>query len=156
MVSGKNCRYVLGFDPVKRRRFTLNAGLTSHQLPTYPLPHARQARLERRAEAFGRENSSWLQVWWNKLSYLEYRDPVVIFVSYFVHFEDDPNAAPAALVCPPPGSGTAFPAPPAGPSPALAARRAASLCFHMLKYRELVKTGSLVGRLARVVLTAFL
>ena len=49
------------------------------------------------------------------------------------------------MVSPPPGSGPAYPAPVAVPSPALAARRAAALCFHMLKYREVVKTGALAS-----------
>ena len=47
-----------------------------------------QKRLEKRASEL--PNSSWLQEWWNKGSYLEYREPVVIFVSYFFHFADLP------------------------------------------------------------------
>ena len=38
-------------------------------------------------------NSSWLQLWWNQLGYLQVRDPVIINVSYFFHFADDPTLA---------------------------------------------------------------
>ena len=47
-----------------------------------------QRRLEQRAVDY--KDSSWLQEWWNKGSYLEYREPNVIFVSYFFHFADLP------------------------------------------------------------------
>ncbi len=47
-----------------------------------------QRRLEARAEAYA--DSSWLQEWWNRGSYLDYREPVVVFVSYFFHFADLP------------------------------------------------------------------
>lgn len=38
-------------------------------------------------------NSSWLQHWWNTAGYLQVRDSVVINVSYFFHFANDPTAA---------------------------------------------------------------
>ena len=50
-----------------------------------------QERLLRRKEEFA--DSSWLQLWWNTLGYLQVRDPVVINVSYFFHFADDPSSA---------------------------------------------------------------
>lgn len=37
------------------------------------------------------KDSSWLQLWWNQLGYLQPRDSVVINVSYFFHFKDDPT-----------------------------------------------------------------
>jgi carnitine O-acetyltransferase len=37
------------------------------------------------------KDSSWLQMWWNQLSYLQFRDSVVYNVSYFLHFKDDPT-----------------------------------------------------------------
>jgi carnitine O-acetyltransferase len=37
------------------------------------------------------KDSSWLQHWWNTAGYLQVRDPVVINVSYFFHFSDDPT-----------------------------------------------------------------
>jgi len=36
-------------------------------------------------------NSSWLQQWWNQGGYLQVRDPVVVNVSYFFSFVDDPT-----------------------------------------------------------------
>jgi carnitine O-acetyltransferase len=38
-------------------------------------------------------DSSWLQLWWNTWGYLQVRESVVINVSYFFHFADDPSAA---------------------------------------------------------------
>jgi carnitine O-acetyltransferase len=46
--------------------------------------------LERQAEM---KNSSWLQSWWNTLGYLQVRDPVVLFVSYFFQLPDNSTAA---------------------------------------------------------------
>jgi carnitine O-acetyltransferase len=48
-----------------------------------------QKRLEQRREEF--PDSSWLQLWWNTAGYLQVRDPVMINVSYFFHFSDDPT-----------------------------------------------------------------
>ncbi|KAH9936124.1 acyltransferase ChoActase/COT/CPT [Fomitopsis serialis] len=46
-----------------------------------------QARLEARAREPGMR--SWLADWWNEAAYMGYRDPVVVYVSYFyVHVED--------------------------------------------------------------------
>ncbi|KAJ3416921.1 Carnitine O-acetyltransferase mitochondrial [Chytridiales sp. JEL 0842] len=45
-----------------------------------------QKRLEKRRDT---EPTSWLLEWWNDLSYMGYRDPVVIFVSYFFCFRDE-------------------------------------------------------------------
>lgn len=36
-------------------------------------------------------DSSWLQRWWNQLGYLQFRGSVVINVSYFFQFDDDPT-----------------------------------------------------------------
>jgi carnitine O-acetyltransferase len=41
--------------------------------------------------------SSWLQDWWNRYSYLEYREPVVVYVSYFFHFVDDAHLGTGPL-----------------------------------------------------------
>jgi carnitine O-acetyltransferase len=49
-----------------------------------------QKQLQNRANNFSR-TSSWLQLWWNTWCYLQVRDPVVINVSYFFHFCDDPT-----------------------------------------------------------------
>lgn len=37
------------------------------------------------------KDSSWLQLWWNQLAYLQYRGSVVVNVSYFFQFQDDPT-----------------------------------------------------------------
>jgi carnitine O-acetyltransferase len=52
-------------------------------------PHAAelQTLLKKRAAEPGRDN--WLSEWWNDVAYMAYRDPVVVFVSYyFVHVDD--------------------------------------------------------------------
>jgi carnitine O-acetyltransferase len=52
-------------------------------------PHAAQlqTRLQDRAAQPGMNN--WLADWWNDAAYMGYRDPVVVFVSYFfVHLQD--------------------------------------------------------------------
>jgi len=48
-----------------------------------------QKRLEERRQVFS--DSSWLQLWWNTAGYLQVRDPIMINVSYFFHFSDDPT-----------------------------------------------------------------
>jgi carnitine O-acetyltransferase len=46
-----------------------------------------QTRLQDRAAQPGMD--SWLADWWNDAAYMGYRDPVVVFVSYFfVHIQD--------------------------------------------------------------------
>ncbi|KAJ2489525.1 Carnitine O-acetyltransferase mitochondrial [Coemansia sp. RSA 2050] len=60
-----------------------------------------QRRLEARAAEPGRPN--WLEEWWNDLSYMGYRDPVVPYVSYFYAYKDDklrrkPTQRAAAIV----------------------------------------------------------
>jgi carnitine O-acetyltransferase len=46
-----------------------------------------QQRLKDRAATPGIEN--WLADWWNDVAYMGYRDPVVVFVSYFyVHVDE--------------------------------------------------------------------
>eukprot|EP00538_Stauroneis_constricta_P004334 CAMPEP_0119555840 /NCGR_PEP_ID=MMETSP1352-20130426/7937_1 /TAXON_ID=265584 /ORGANISM="Stauroneis constricta, Strain CCMP1120" /LENGTH=791 /DNA_ID=CAMNT_0007602683 /DNA_START=108 /DNA_END=2483 /DNA_ORIENTATION=- len=52
---------------------------------------ALQQRLVDRRQSLGMRDSSWLQEWWNQMGYLQVRDPVVVNVSYFFHFVDDPT-----------------------------------------------------------------
>ncbi|KAJ2742057.1 Carnitine O-acetyltransferase mitochondrial [Coemansia sp. BCRC 34301] len=54
-----------------------------------------QRRLEMRAAKPGRAN--WLEEWWNDLSYMGYRDPVVPYVSYFYAYKDDKMRRKATL-----------------------------------------------------------
>ena len=46
-----------------------------------------QRRLKQRQKEQG-GNNSWLQEWWNEYSYLGYREPNVVYVSYFYHFRN--------------------------------------------------------------------
>ncbi|KAJ1784384.1 Carnitine O-acetyltransferase mitochondrial [Coemansia sp. RSA 1938] len=52
-----------------------------------------QRRLKARAAEPGR--ASWLEEWWNDLSYMGYRDPVIPFVSYHYSYNDDPRCTRA-------------------------------------------------------------
>jgi len=71
-----------------------------------------QRRLEERRLIDGMKN--WLSEWWNDVAYMGYRDPVVVFVSYFyVHVDDRLRKEPA--------------------------QRAASLVKAMLPFREMVE-----------------
>jgi carnitine O-acetyltransferase len=77
-----------------------------------PLAAELQKRLKDRAAA--PETLSWLSEWWNDVAYMGYRDPVVVYVSYFfVHVADPLRKDPA--------------------------KRAASLIKAMLPFRELVE-----------------
>jgi carnitine O-acetyltransferase len=51
-----------------------------------------QKRLLERKQEMDATDSSWLQLWWNTLGYLQVRDSSMINVSYFFHFADDPHA----------------------------------------------------------------
>lgn len=65
-----------------------------------PLAAELQRRLE--ARAADPDTKNWLADWWNEAAYMGYRDPVVVFVSYFyVHVDDrrgDPAARAARLI----------------------------------------------------------
>ena len=76
-----------------------------------------QRRLEERAATAAEPGgmANWLADWWNEAAYMAYRDPVVVYVSYFyVHVAD------AAIRDAP--------------------RRAATLLKAMLPFRKLVET----------------
>ena len=75
-----------------------------------PLAAELQKRLKERAAG----RTSWLSEWWNDVAYMGYRDPVVVYVSYFyIHLDDKLRRDPA--------------------------KRAASLIKAMLPFRELVE-----------------
>ncbi|KAG6334319.1 hypothetical protein ID866_4773 [Astraeus odoratus] len=75
-----------------------------------------QARLEARAADPSIKN--WLADWWNDVAYMGYRDPVVVYVSYFyVHIDDPRRRDPV--------------------------KRAASLIKAMLPFRNLVESKEL-------------
>ncbi|GKZ01379.1 carnitine O-acetyltransferase mitochondrial [Mayamaea pseudoterrestris] len=50
-----------------------------------------QERLEQRQQQL--RHTSWLQQWWNTWGYLQVRESIMINVSYFFHFKNDPSAA---------------------------------------------------------------
>ena len=83
-----------------------------------------QRRLQARRDG-DMKDSSWLQLWWNQMGYLQVRDPVVVNVSYFFHFSDDGN----------------LPAPSEGKS--LGVMRGASMLVAAAEYRKKVCSGSL-------------
>ncbi|KAJ2361399.1 Carnitine O-acetyltransferase mitochondrial [Coemansia sp. RSA 2610] len=55
--------------------------------------HELQRRLE--ARAADPDCANWLEEWWNDLSYMGYRDPVIPYVSYHYSFNDDPQCTRA-------------------------------------------------------------
>ncbi|KAH0832169.1 Choline/Carnitine o-acyltransferase-domain-containing protein [Lanmaoa asiatica] len=88
----------------------------AHAFLASPLAADLQQRLESRAA--DTQTTNWLADWWNEAAYMGYRDPVVVFVSYFyVHLDDPRRRDPA--------------------------RRAASLVKAMLPFRALTESGQL-------------
>ncbi|PSS06556.1 hypothetical protein PHLCEN_2v3614 [Hermanssonia centrifuga] len=75
-----------------------------------------QERLQ--ARAVDPSTKNWLSEWWNDVAYMAYRDPVVVFVSYFYVYRDDIKK---------PGQ----------------AQRAASLIKALLPFRALVESKQL-------------
>ena len=68
---------------------------SAHAFLASPLAADLQHRLEARAADPTIKN--WLADWWNEVAYMGYRDPVVVFVSYFyVHVDDSRRRDPAA------------------------------------------------------------
>ncbi|KAJ7816979.1 hypothetical protein B0H14DRAFT_2843895 [Mycena olivaceomarginata] len=87
-----------------------------HAFMASPQAAELQKRLEARAADPG--TLSWLSEWWNDAAYMGYRDPVVVFVSYFyIHVDDRLRTKPA--------------------------QRAASLLKAMLPFRTLTETKEL-------------
>ncbi|KAH8114647.1 acyltransferase ChoActase/COT/CPT [Phellopilus nigrolimitatus] len=81
-----------------------------------PIAVELQKRLEAKRAEPGMKN--WLADWWNEVAYMGYRDPVVVFVSYFyVHIADKLVRDPA--------------------------KRAAQLIRALLPFKELVESGRL-------------
>ena len=65
----------LNFEQFNRSQNAIREFLAS------PLVKKLQSRLEDRAAQPGMKN--WLSDWWNLVAYMGYRDPVVVFVSYY-------------------------------------------------------------------------
>ncbi|KAJ1724303.1 Carnitine O-acetyltransferase mitochondrial [Coemansia biformis] len=75
-----------------------------------------QGRL--RARAADPDCPNWLEEWWNDLSYMGYRDPVIPYVSYHYSFNDDPACTRPA-------------------------QRAARLVAGAVEFRQMIADGSL-------------
>jgi len=84
-----------------------------------------QTRLLARSKDYS-SSSSWLQHWWNTVTYLQVRDPVVVNSSYFFHFSDDT---------------TIYTVSNSRADPQI--RRAATLLFATAKIRRQIITGAL-------------
>lgn len=97
------------------RRFLSEARILQHRLRRY-----RDVEMK---------DSSWLQLWWNQMGYLQVRDPLVYNVSYFLQLKDDPYIEVSTLS---------------------QVQRAASLLVATAKFRDEVCSGHLppdrVGR----------
>ncbi|KAI0241817.1 Carnitine O-acetyltransferase mitochondrial [Massospora cicadina] len=81
-----------------------------------------QARLE--ARAADPNISNWLESWWNEVAYFGYRDPVVVYVSYFFVYNNLPT-------------------------PTKSTRRAAEIVQAALQFRDLVVNESLTPERTR-------
>ncbi|KAJ2725478.1 Carnitine O-acetyltransferase mitochondrial [Coemansia sp. Benny D115] len=106
------------------------------------LPHDRLAESKQAIEEFGRSEqgkelqrrlvaraadpqcANWLEEWWNDLSYMGYRDPVIPYVSYHYSFNEDPE-------CWRPN------------------QRAAKLITGALSFRQMIADGSLEPEMAK-------
>lgn len=97
------------------RKFLTEAHILQHRLQDY-----RDTEMK---------DSSWLQLWWNQMGYLQVRDSLVYNVSYFLQLEDNPTVEASA-------------------APQI--QRAGSLLVATAKFREEVCSGRLppdrVGR----------
>ncbi|KAF9582836.1 Carnitine O-acetyltransferase mitochondrial [Lunasporangiospora selenospora] len=64
---------------------------TSAAVAEFQMPGGMGEELQRRllAKANDPKTVNWLEDWWNDLAYFGYRDPVVIYVSYFYAYRDD-------------------------------------------------------------------
>jgi carnitine O-acetyltransferase len=52
-------------------------------------PEAAELQRRLRTRALHPDTKSWLADWWNDTAYMGYRDPVIVYVSYFyVHVDD--------------------------------------------------------------------
>ncbi|CAG8487063.1 10864_t:CDS:2 [Paraglomus brasilianum] len=67
---------------------------------------------------------NWLEDWWNDVAYFGYRDPVVVYVSYFYSYKDDPKRKDPA-------------------------KRAAAIATAALEFRKLVNTQQLEPEYAK-------
>jgi carnitine O-acetyltransferase len=79
-------KYIESLQPLLTPSQFTDAKRTATAFISSPLSADLQRRLHERADHVG---DNWLIDWWNDVAYMGYRDPVVVFVSYFfVHVQD--------------------------------------------------------------------
>ncbi|KAF8073434.1 acyltransferase ChoActase/COT/CPT [Lyophyllum atratum] len=114
-LSSTLAKYIETVQPLLTPAQFAHTKSTAEAFLASPFAATLQKRLEDRAAEVG---DNWLSDWWNDAAYMGYRDPVVVFVSYyFVHVGDRQRKS--------------------GPS------AAAQLIKAMLPFRHMVETGSL-------------
>ncbi|KAG6826189.1 hypothetical protein H0H87_007715, partial [Tephrocybe sp. NHM501043] len=110
-------KYLESVEPLLTPAQLAHTKATAAEFLSSPQAATLQARLQERA-ASQQHGDNWLSEWWNDVAYMGYRDPVVVFVSYFfVHL--------------------AHPSRTNGPG------AAAQLVKAMLPFRALVESGAL-------------
>ncbi|KZW03343.1 acyltransferase ChoActase/COT/CPT [Exidia glandulosa HHB12029] len=115
-LSSTTAKYLESVQPHLTKDEFAHTEKVVREFAASPLAKELQSRLE--ARAADPQTVSWLIDWWNDVAYMAYRDPVVVYVSYFfVHVDGPAGITPAA--------------------------RAASLLRAMLFFRELVETQQL-------------
>ncbi|KAG5653662.1 hypothetical protein H0H81_011622 [Sphagnurus paluster] len=73
-------KYVESVQPLLTPAQLAHTKKTADEFLASPFAATLQQRLEARAAEVG---DNWLSSWWNDAAYMGYRDPVVVFVSYF-------------------------------------------------------------------------
>ena len=85
-LSSTLSKYIETVEPLLTPAQLEHTKTTAKKFLSSPIAATLQERLEQRAERVG---DNWLSDWWNDAAYMGYRDPVVVFVSYFfVHVQD--------------------------------------------------------------------
>lgn len=79
-------KYIESVEPLLTPAQFAHTKKTAEEFLESPLAATLQARLQERAASV---DGNWLSTWWNEAAYMGYRDPVVVFVSYFfIHVKD--------------------------------------------------------------------
>eukprot|EP00501_MAST-03F_sp_TOSAG23-6_P000534 GSMAST32.ASY1.ANO1.554.1 assembled CDS len=85
-------RYLLSLKPLLTiQEFNASKKAVNSFIQPGGMGEVLQARLIKRATEHNADGSNWLQLWWNQFSYLDYRAPIAINVSYYFHFKDLPT-----------------------------------------------------------------
>ncbi|KAG8878745.1 Carnitine O-acetyltransferase mitochondrial [Tulasnella sp. 332] len=121
-LESTTAKYLESVEPLVTTEEFQETKKAVHSFVTSDLGKELQQRLLGRAAEPGR--ASWISDWWNDAAYMGYRDPVVVFVSYFYVYLDDPFRRDPA-------------------------RRSASLIKALLSFRELVESQQLAPEMIR-------